>query len=143
MEKKPYGFRLSRDKLDYIKQYAETHSLSYNAALEQIIDEHSKREQINVSSVLAELLAESVIEKLNPTLTRIRLAANNADRNSDVMIELLNTLFCFEDYKGLVSTEQFEHIATRKARELVKNRILNYRQARLEAERKKGTITDE
>ena len=143
MNKVKPTFYLSPEKYDYVKTFSKEHNLSYSAALEQIIDEHSKREQINVSSVLAELLAESVIEKLNPTLTRIRLAANNADRNSDVMIELLNTIFCFEDYKGLVSTEQFEHIATRKARELVKNRILNYRQARLEAERKKGTITNE
>jgi hypothetical protein len=67
-------------------------------------------------------------------LTRIRLGVNNADRNSDILLLLVNTLLAYSSYQTLF-VEDTPQLA--KARQIEKDRIANFRQKKLDAAKKK------
>lgn len=144
MEKPKATYRLSPAAMQYISEIAAKNKISNTAALEKIIAEHKEFQRRTVdtiqatSAVLGQYLTEYIDEHYDKVFTRIRLAANNADRNSDVIIELLNGIYNFEEYGGLVSTKDNIHPGVAKAKAVVKERIASYRTAKLERERAKN-----
>lgn len=128
--KKRKNFRLDDSTVTILEQYRdEKHLRSLTEALEAIVDEHKHRSDIPATKVLMEGIAKQVAEELSDTLTRIRLGANNADRNSDIILMLLNTLCSYSDYKTLISEETPQLV---KAREIEKDRIAHFRQRKID-----------
>ena len=120
---------LDESVIKYLQQVQEKNDLpSLAAALTKVIREHEHRNDVPATKVLVDALSKGVAEELKDTLTRIRLGTNNADRNSDVILLLLNTLLSYSNYKSLIAKDTPQ---LTEAKQIVKDRISHYRQKRL------------
>lgn len=91
------------------------------AALAGIVDDRH-RNDIDTTAVVIQQIAEKVMELLSDKLTRIRLGVNNADRSSDIIVMLLNTLLGYQELSTLL-TEDTPQL--QRAKEIEKERIKN------------------
>lgn len=120
------NFRLDDATLTYIQNFRiNKHLANDTAALMQILEEHQHRNDIPATKVLVDALSKGVAEELKDTLTRIRLGTNNADRNSDIILMLLNTLLSYSSYKSLIVKDTPQLV---EARQIMKDRIASYKQ---------------
>lgn len=110
------------------------------------IEDYEKIEQIRQEKGLADFSKAicyavqncSALEKENIKLkednkkqmTRIRLASNGADVNTQILIEVINSLCWQLQIKDFRSTDKMLHPAMDEARKVVKERIANYKQAK-------------
>ena len=139
--KKRREFLVDESTLAILEQYRdENHLRSLAEALARIVDEHKHRHDIPATKILMEGIAKQVAEELSDTLTRIRLGANNADRNSDIILMLLNTLCSYSDYKTLIIEETPQ---LQRAREIEKDRIAHFRQKKLDKAKKAMLIKEQ
>lgn len=126
-------FRISEECIEYIKQIQQKENLSSeNAALSYIISQHKELQHSIADSIVATL-----DEKFSKTFTRIRLGVNNADRNSQILLELLNTILLETKVRQLSSTDAYKTKPFEEAEAHVKNRIQAFRQKQLEKEQSK------
>ncbi|HCM24738.1 MAG TPA: hypothetical protein DHW78_10505 [Ruminococcaceae bacterium] len=139
--KKRKNLYYDESTIDYIEKYRdEKHLPTFSAALAAIVDEHKHRNEIDATAAVIKEIAKQTAKELSDTLTRIRLGANNADRNSDIIIMLLNTLLGYQQLSTLL-TDDTPQLA--KAREIEKERIKNFRQKKLDREAKrKGRLAE-
>lgn len=129
-------FLLDESILAYLEKYKdEKHCPTLTATLSLIIDEHRHRNDIDTTAVVIQQIAEKVTELLSDKLTRLRLGINNADRNSDIIVMLLNTLLGYQELSTLI-TEDTPQL--QKAKEIEKERIKNFREKKLDREAKKA-----
>ena len=128
-------FLLDESTLSYIKKFQdENHFSTLTAALSEIIQQHQHRNDVQASQVLVEQLAKQVAKELESTLTRIRLGTNSADRNSDIILLMLNTLMGYQQFKTFIP-EDTPQLTLARAYE--KDRIAAFRQKKLEAAKAK------
>lgn len=104
------------------------------AALAGIVDDHRHRNDIDTKAVVIQQIAEKVTGLLSDKLTRLRLGINNADRNSDISVMLLNTLLGYQELPTLL-TEDTPQL--KRAKKIEKDRIKNFREKKLDREAKK------
>ncbi|XOQ44677.1 MAG: Phage protein [Clostridium sp.] len=129
------NFYLEDAAIAYVRQFQkDNHLSSFTAALSQIIREHQHRNDIPAAEFFAKEMAKQIAEELKTPLTRIRLGVNNADRNSDILLLLVNTLLAYSPYQTLF-VDDTPQLA--KARQIEKDRIANFRQKKLDAAKKK------
>ena len=125
-----------KSTLDYIQKYQDEHHLpTMTSAIASIVDDHRHRNDIDTTAVVIRQIAEKVTELLSDKLTRLRLGVNNADRNSDIIIMLLNTLLGYQEMSSLITEETPQ---LQKAKEIEKDRIKNFRERKLDREAKKA-----
>ena len=125
-------FLLDESTISYLQKYQdEKHLSSLAAALAGIVDDHKHKNDIAATKLLVNSLAKQVAEELKDPLTRIRLGSNNADRNSEVILLLLNTLLSYSGFKSLLEKDTPQ---LAEARKIIKERISNYRQKKLNKE---------
>lgn len=142
--KKTCSFRLSEIAMDYLQTVATENGMSTTAALEKIIVEHKQ-----YYNGLIETLSDRVIEKYNAKyedlFTRLRLGTNAADRNAQIILEVLNSQLFYSAEKDMetVSTDIIKTPILAGAEEAVKKRIEAYRIKNLDAKKKKGKIGKE
>ena len=128
-------FLLDESTIAYLEKYRdEKHCQTMAAALAGIVDDHRHRNDIDTTAVVIQQMAEKVTELLSDKLTRLRLGVNNADRNSDIIVMLLNTLLGYQELSSLITEETPQ---LQKARAIEKERIKNFREKKLDREAKK------
>lgn len=129
-------FLLDESTIAYLEKYRdEKHCHTMTAALAGIVDDHRHRNDIDTTAVVIQQIAEKVTELLSSKLTRLRLGVNNADRNSDIIVMLLNTLLGYQELSTLI-TEDTPQL--QRAKEIEKERIKNFREKKLDREAKKA-----
>ena len=129
-------FLLNESTINVLKQYQdERHLQTMTEALSEIVDEHKHRNDIDTTEIVVKEIAKQVAEKLSNALTRIRLGTNNADRNSDIILMLLNTLLSYQPLSTLITEETPQFT---KARQIEKDRIAHFRQKKIDKEKKKA-----
>lgn len=130
--KKQTTFRLEEETFSALKEVKEEQHLSSTTqAVEWLAREYHQQKTLIVSEQLCGEIAKSVSKELNKTLTRIRLGTNTADRNSKVILLLLNTLLAYSKMNSLIPEDTPQLI---QAKELVKKEIERYRILKLERE---------
>jgi len=123
-------FLLDESTISYLQQYKdEKHLPTLAAALTGIIDDHEHKNDISATKILVDSLATQVAEELKDTLTRIRLGSNNADRNSEVILLLLNSMISYTGFKSLIEKDTPQ---LTQAKQTIRDRIKNYRQRKLD-----------
>ncbi|MEH7753489.1 hypothetical protein [Bacillus toyonensis] len=127
----------------YIKDYMEEHNIRYNGeAIVRICREHQASKNTEWSlNYISEIVSKNLHDVLKSELTKIRLGANNADRNTQILIELLNGYFFLEGVDSLITTDKQEMGSVKIAKEVVAERISNARQKRLDHEASKNNVT--
>lgn len=127
----------------YIKDYMEEHNIRYNGeAIVRICREHQASKSSEWSlNYISEIVSKNLHDVLKSELTKIRLGANSADRNTQILIELLNGYFFLEGVDSLITTDKQEMGSVKIAKEVVAERISHARQKRLDHEAAKNNVT--
>ncbi|MEK4306879.1 hypothetical protein [Oceanobacillus sp. FSL K6-0251] len=124
--------RISKESYDYMMKYAEENNIARdNRVINHIIQDH--KEMNNIDSQKGDLISsisEGISKEINKEIRRIRLGTNNTDRNTQVIIELLNGLFLNDDVNDIITTDQMETQALTTARDTVQKRIEHLQQKR-------------
>ncbi|MDU3546417.1 MAG: hypothetical protein E7F83_03235 [Clostridium sp.] len=132
MSKMEKHYRLSEKNIEYIEEVKEKNHLKYNSeALELIIREHRNNSDITTEFMI-NLIGEKLSEKLKAELLGIKKASNESDKNTQIIIELLNGLFVKSGYKLLATTGDIKCKAIDNATEFVEKRIASKRVAKLD-----------
>lgn len=129
----------------YIKDYMEEHNIRYNGeAIVRICREHQTSKNTEWSlNYISEIVSKNLHEILKNELTKIRLGANSADRNTQVLIELMNGYFFANDLdlESIITTDKIEVGGVKIAKEVVAERISHARQKRIDHEESKNNVT--
>lgn len=131
------NFRLNLESLNYISEVQEQYQLNATAALEKIIDEHKNNHQQVVSSILTKQIAKAVSDELKNTLTRIRLGSNNADKNSEILLLMVNQLLNYSGIKTYSTQQSSQFIESKR---IVEERIQAFRTKKLERKHSNSNI---
>ena len=84
-------FRLTEKTYTHLHDFAKQHNLSDNAALNKLICEHQENQGQEID-ILAKKVIDLLEGKYKNLFTRIRLASTMADRRTEVIVEILNSL---------------------------------------------------
>ncbi len=129
----------------YIKDYMEEHNIRYNGeAIVRICREHQASKSSEWSlNYISEIVSKNLHDVLKSELTKIRLGANSADRNTQVLIELMNGYFFANDLdlESIITTDKIEVGGVKMAKEVVAERISHARQKRIDHEASKNNVT--
>ncbi|KXY85896.1 MULTISPECIES: hypothetical protein [Bacillus] len=134
---------MDQETEDYIKDYMEEHGIRYTGeAMGRICKEHEAAKNTEWSlNYITEVVSKNLHDVLKSELTKIRLGANSADRNTQVLIELLNGYFFLEGVDSLITTDKQEMGSVKIAKEVVAERISHARQKRIDHEASKNNVT--
>ncbi|UYP10647.1 hypothetical protein [Priestia megaterium] len=117
----------------------EENSIGFTGeAIAQICKEYKEAKSNEWSlKYISEVVSNNLHQVLKDELTKIRLRANSADKNSQILIEYMNGLFFHHGFDGLMTTDLQELDSTKVAKEAVEKRIANQRQKRIDWEESK------
>ena len=121
----PCSFRLSEQAYNYLCRFAAENGLSNTAAMERIICEHQKY-QGRESDILAQKVTDLLEEK--NLFTRIRLASTMADRRTEVIVEILNSIVYHLEAEESYSTEIMKSAIVEDSENIVKRRVARLKQ---------------
>ena len=79
---------------------------------------------------IAERFLELYEEKYKNYMTRVRLAAREADVNSQILLELANSMLFLNSAEGkdFIASDEMEHPMMQNAKHFVKDRIARFKQ---------------
>lgn len=131
---------LNEETKQYIQAYMEENNIGFTGeAIAQICKEHKEAKSNEWSlKYISEVVSNNLHQALKDELTKIRLGANSADKNSQILIEYMNGLFFHHGFDGLMTTDLQELDSTKVAKEAVEKRIAHQRQKKVDAEESRG-----
>ena len=128
LPKIPKYFVLSVEHAEYLEQIKKEHHLKYEIeALETILDEHK-------NFILADHIAQTVVntleKKYDNLFTRLRLGVRTSDINSQILIEMLNSVCSSEQMSSLPYTpsDLLPSPIFSDSASYIKSKIANYKQ---------------
>ncbi|MEG1482903.1 MAG: hypothetical protein RSA57_03800 [Cetobacterium sp.] len=125
-------YMVSSKSIEYIDKVKKLYDLKYNSeALELIIREHEKNSAIGTEEII-KIIGERVAENIKSDLLGIKKAANSSDKNSQIMIEMINGMFFKEKYGIIVTTADDKSPALKIATEEVEKKIISKRVSKLD-----------
>lgn len=126
-------WRLSPDVVEIISTYADTHTCSYAEALERIVLEHNKR---GSDEDLVKQLLQGMDKHYEDFFTRVRLGIWNADVNSQVILEILNTLLYSKSIPVAIFTDENPTPVFLESQKHIRDKIRAYSNKKTEKKRK-------
>lgn len=147
MENKKVRMKLSLNENvhQYIQDYMDENNITHPGdAISKICMEHQASKSSEWSlNYISEIVSKNLHDVLKSELTKIRLGANSADRNTQILIELMNGYFFANDLdlESIITTDKIEVGGVKIAKEVVAERISNARQKRLDHEASKNNVT--
>jgi hypothetical protein len=127
--------RISRDSLQYLKDFADEKGLKKpNIALEYILKDYAELDKQRfdlrfvANSLKDEIIKEvrvAIKDEVAVEMQRIRLGTNNTDRNTQILIELLQAKLVADNNNTLVYTNDFKPDFLNEVEELIQERISN------------------
>lgn len=127
--KRQVGIRLCQSDIDYLIQIkAENHLSSLAKACEFVISEH-RAKKLNQNEDIANLIVAKLDNKYQNTFTRIRLASNGADKNIQIIMEILNSFIYNQDEEiKFIPTNIIKTPLLKDAEDRVGDRIAHFKQ---------------
>ncbi|PEF16022.1 hypothetical protein [Bacillus cereus] len=147
MENKKIRMKLSLNENvhQYIQDYMDENNITHPGdAISKICMEHQASKSSEWSlNYISKIVSKNLHDVLKSELTKIRLGANSADRNTQILIELMNGYFFANDLdlESIITTDKIEVGGVKIAKEVVAERISNARQKRLDHEASKNNVT--
>ncbi|WP_043014301.1 hypothetical protein, partial [Clostridium perfringens] len=123
-------YMVSEKNLEYIEEVKEKNYFKYSSeALELIIREHRENEKMSIK-MLREYLANEISEALKDEFKMLMKVNKFTDKNTQVIIEMLNGMFIKEEYGKIITTNEEVCKALTIAENTVEERInKNYKKA--------------
>ena len=120
--RKRKDYMLSEKNIEYIEEVKEKNNLKYNSeALDLIIREHRQNSDITTEAMI-KLIAKEVSEQIKLDFKGIKKASNDTDRNTQILLEMINGFFVISEYGRLATTEDVIAPALTRASEIVDKR---------------------
>ncbi|TFZ10413.1 MULTISPECIES: hypothetical protein [Bacillus cereus group] len=147
MENKKVRMKLSLNENvhQYIQDYMDENNITHPGdAISKICMEHQASKSSEWSlNYISEIVSKNLHDVLKSELTKIRLGANSADRNTQILIELMNGYFFANDLdlESIITTDKIEVGGVKIAKEVVAERISHARQKRIDHEASKNNVT--
>ncbi|OPA14654.1 hypothetical protein [Bacillus cereus] len=147
MENKKVRMKLSLNENvhQYIQDYMDENNITHPGdAISKICMEHQASKSSEWSlNYISEIVSKNLHDVLKSELTKIRLGVNSADRNTQILIELMNGYFFANDLdlESIITTDKIEVGGVKIAKEVVAERISNARQKRIDYEASKNNVT--
>ena len=143
--------RISEDSANYIEDFSRRNGIQpthMNRAINEIIKEHKElKEAVSDKGDLQEDLinqvSESVSLKVKNEMSRILLGVNNADRNTQMLLQLINGLMINQNFQSILTTDEHETSGLKTARDKVAEDIKHQKQKRDDWIAKKGGENNE
>lgn len=136
---------LNENVHQYIQDYMDENNITHPGdAISKICMEHQASKSSEWSlNYISEIVSKNLHDVLKSELTKIRLGANSADRNTQVLIELMNGYFFANDLdlESIITTDKIEVGGVKIAKEVVAERISHARQKRIDHEASKNNVT--
>lgn len=126
-------FVLEQSQLDYLNDFQHRRNLT-NASqtLRLLVDQHQLYFSQTEGSV-GQIIAAVLEEKYSDFLRSIRVSTQSTERNSQIMLELFNTLFLnqFTNISHVTLTSLYESEPIAEARKAVQKNLVEQRQRKL------------
>lgn len=131
-------YRLSEQTIEDINQIASVQCISKERAIEFAIQKYKeqKHKEEQVLFLVQEMIM-SEFQKVKEDLSRIRGASNNIDRYTQMQMEFWNHYFVVNPSKEFVSTDKYKRKELIEADALIKQRIAEARQKKLDHDKRK------
>jgi hypothetical protein len=128
---------------DYIQDYMEQNNIRHTGdAIAKICKEHQKKNEQSFSlNYISEVVSQNLHQVLKSELNKIRLGANSADKNTQILIELMNGLYFHQGVKDIITTGVIEQDGVKTAREFVEEKIKEKRQKKIDWESTRNNVT--
>lgn len=124
-------YRLSEENIKYIETIKKEKHLKYTSdSLDLIIREHEKNTNFLYNG-LAKFLADEILDEIKKELKSIKLASNSSDKNTQIILEMLNGLFIKEEIGAIFTSKEDLSKGLNIARNFVEDRINNQMKAKL------------
>lgn len=130
-----WRIRISQKHLDYLEDVSIKRDLkTANKALEYVLNDYKNLDnqrfdlRFVANSLKEEIISEvrsAIKEEVSEEMKRIRLGTNNTDRNTQLLIELLQAKLVADNNNTLVFTNDYKPDFLIEAEELIQERISN------------------
>lgn len=125
-------YMMSASNINYIEEFKKENNLKYSSeSLDLIIREHRKNSDTSTEAVI-KIIGDRISENLKSELLGIKRASNASDKNSQIILEMLNGLFIKSGFTLLATTEIEKAVALDNATKLVEKRIESKRVSKLD-----------
>lgn len=126
MEKTRVNLTISEQSKNYIEDYKKKNNYrSISEALDSIIKHSMNTDNVDL---IADRILRKIEDKYDNLFTRLRLAGNSADINSQVIVEILNSMIINMNMKKSFMTDTVESQVVADSKKQIKNRIAYYKQ---------------
>lgn len=128
--KHQFRARVRNKNFQYLEDYQILNDFgNIGEALDAILEEHKESDRRTWSlQYVAENVASQVNDTLSKELTKIRLGTNNVDRNTQIIIEIVQGLMQNENIEYIITTENDKPSFLTEVEDLIKNRITHQKQ---------------
>lgn len=128
-------FRISKKNLEFLEEVSTKKDFkSTNQALDYVLNDYPELDnqrfdlRFVANSLKEEIISEvrsAIKEEVAEEMKRIRLGTNNTDRNTQLLIELLQAKLTADNNNTLVFTDTYKPDFLVEAEELIQERISN------------------
>src|SRR5699024_3840749 len=152
--KKQRRFTISEHTFDYLEDYAYKNNIPYasiSTALENIVDEHKNQDEnefkLNhvIDKISDEVVKSVQIEfkkSISNEINKVRLGTNNVDRNTQILIELLQGYMQSRNVNHILSTDDNFPPFLEKTNQLIKERITVQKQKKIAKTEEKRVLNE-
>lgn len=131
---------ITDDERDYINEYKDTHnSKTMNEAVCKIINEHKAKSAISMESIyeymskqiatelkkeLNDNILKNLIETLKPQLNSLKFATNDTNKDTKILLELINGIYHKEDYGAVPTIDTMPSLAYELAKKYIEGKVV-------------------
>lgn len=102
--------------------------------------EHYVSEKNEVYAVLKSMMSDLLdkkLESMQEKVNRIQVTGNMIDRDTKTILEFMNHYYLVNEFKELITTEDYKTEGLQKAEDLIQKRIQKQRKKKLDDEQRK------
>ena len=130
-EKQYKHFYIDKEFLDYLCEIKKTNNLSsMNQAINLVLKEHKEKSDTTTEQMI-KIIASEVAKALKSDLVKVIKGINSADRNTQIVMEMLNGLFIKSNVGYINTSDIVKAEGLELAEESVKKRISKSRVRKL------------
>ncbi|WP_143331508.1 hypothetical protein [Clostridium paraputrificum] len=133
-EKQYKHFYIDKDFLEYLSEIKKGNNLSsMNQAINLVLKEHKEKSATTIE-LMIKIIANEVAKELKGELTKIIRGINSSDRNTQIVMEMLNGLFIKNSVGEILVSNVVKSEGLEMAEEAVRKRISKSRVRKLDNE---------
>ena len=133
-EKQYKHFYIDKEFLDYLCEIKKTNNLSsMNQAINLVLKEHKEKSDTTTEQMI-KIIASEVAKALKSDLVKVIKGINSADRNTQIVMEMLNGLFIKNSVGEILVSSVVKSEGLEIAEEAVRKRISKSRVRKLDNE---------